>query len=45
MLVCRGQAGVLPENVTSGNSVEISIDYKLKLSGKRYEIQCSCLLK
>lgn len=28
---CRGQDDVLPENMTSENSVEISKDYKLKL--------------
>ena len=45
MLDCRSQAGIMPENVILGNSVEISRDYKQKLSGKRYEIQCFCLLK
>lgn len=39
MLDCRSQAGILPENVILGNSVEISRYYKQKLSGKRYEIQ------
>lgn len=45
MLDCRSQAGILPENVILGNPVEISRDYKQKLTSKRYEIQCFCQLK